>query len=152
MSETFKVKGKIETVEGKQTSSGKAYILYKIGGEKYSDWYAVSTDLKVGEEVSGVYFKSGDGGKYNNLNSIIKVPEGTSEEAKSLNEEAGSPQAMMVPDTTAAYVNPAFFGMCANQAVEISMANGKYGDEDIMRQFERLWDLWTKKKKEKGVQ
>ena len=117
--------GKINSKESKQTSKGASYILLKINGESIGDWDQVSKDLSVGDSVEYSYELHGN---FRNLSNIAKV-EGNAES-----------------------VNPAFFGMCANQAIDLSVAvlvaNGTAFEESVYKELvKKLYrvnkELWN---------
>ena len=135
--------GVIENIEDKFTKAGKPYKSYRISGQYYNDFHSMQTDVQVGDRVDFSYSSKG---QYKNLEEVSKLPAGVG------GENAQSDTALEGQGKVASFPSPDFFEMCANQAVELSIANGPLNNETLEKNFDKVWDLWTKKKKEKNAQ
>jgi len=153
MSENVEDLGVVISIDGTRTTEkGKPFVNYKIGtseGETYvNDFSGDGIIVKVGDKVKYVYSMSANG-KYKNLVSVEALPGGGGKVPTHAKVTGGGVNSFSPPSDVQ---GGAFFGMCANQAVQIAIKRDNIGIEIIEEEFDRLWDLWIRKKKEKNVQ
>lgn len=134
------VEGVIELVAPKKTKEGKDYLLYRIGDVFYNDFSNRDRSVAVGDKVRFSY--STNAGGFHSLTDLAKLP--------------GMP--VVKSATFTLPVNPAFFGMVFNKAVDLAVCDAGLRRPldwdwrvEIEGKFNLLWALAESLKKSKGV-
>lgn len=156
-----KVEGVLQdkVMRQKKTGDRGTYWVYTVGGKKYSQFENNNEDLQVGDFVTGkAKVKMLNGREFFNLYYLKKVDKEVLEEAQNIgeqiNQEAGVHKPLQSYENKD-FVDPAFYGMVANQAVQMECSSTP--DErapsldGVEKWFNDLWDLHSKLKKERGV-